>query len=116
LISQWPQNVLSHPSSSVEMHCYQNDTDFINMYWYIQMNNQGLVLITMYVKGNNPTYEEDFKSGYKVSSSETKKRSLTVEIVKPEDSALYLCAASEHSDTGVKYQHRRLLPASKPSV
>ncbi|MBN3312659.1 TVB5 protein, partial [Atractosteus spatula] len=93
LISQWPQNVLSHPSSSVEMHCYQNDTDFINMYWYIQMNNQGLVLITMYVKGNNPTYEEDFKSGYKVSSSETKKRSLTVEIVKPEDSALYLCAA-----------------------
>uniref|UniRef100_W5NMG5 Ig-like domain-containing protein n=1 Tax=Lepisosteus oculatus TaxID=7918 RepID=W5NMG5_LEPOC len=94
LISQWPECLLRVPSSATELHCYQNNTEHTYMYWYRWQKDGHLVLISVSIEGNKPTYEEGFQSGYEAKRSGSKKLSLTVESVKPEDSAVYLCAAS----------------------
>lgn len=96
LITQWPKYISSFINSSVDMHCYQNDTDYQYTYWYRQLEGKEPVLIASYV-ARNPRYETGFEKSVTVWGSETKKWSLTVTV--GEDSgAVYLCAASFHSE------------------
>ncbi|XP_051502430.1 uncharacterized protein LOC127411111 [Myxocyprinus asiaticus] len=37
LITQWPKYISTLPGSPVEMHCYQNDTNYDYKYWYRQI-------------------------------------------------------------------------------
>ncbi|XP_034163902.2 uncharacterized protein LOC117598265 [Pangasianodon hypophthalmus] len=94
LITQWPKYISSFKSTSVDMHCYQNDTDYQYTYWYRQIEGKELVLIATYL-ARNPSYETGFGKGFKVWGSETKKWSLTVDVEEDSD-AVYLCAASFH--------------------
>lgn len=80
------------------MHCYQNDTDYDYLYWYRQQRGKAFQLI-VYILAGNANYEAEFKSGFEVVSS-TKKWSLTIRSFQKEDEAVYLCAASLHSDVG----------------
>ncbi|KAK3562634.1 hypothetical protein QTP86_003373 [Hemibagrus guttatus] len=52
LITQWPKYISSYKNTSVDMHCYQNDTDYEYTYWYRQIGNE-LVLITRSVAGSH---------------------------------------------------------------
>ncbi|KAK3537177.1 hypothetical protein QTP70_002633 [Hemibagrus guttatus] len=52
LITQWPKYISSYKNTSVDMHCYQNDTDYDYTYWYRQIGNE-LVLITRSVAGSH---------------------------------------------------------------
>ncbi|KAK9959998.1 hypothetical protein ABG768_010079 [Culter alburnus] len=92
LITQWPKYISKLPGSSVEMHCYQNDTDYNYKYWYRQIKGEGPVLIGSY-NFNSPSSEKDFESGFTMSGTETKEWTLTVDVTKGID-AVYLCAAS----------------------
>lgn len=96
LITQWPKYISSFPGSSVEMHCYQNDTDYDYKYWYRQRDVEGPVLIASYIF-NSASYEKEVGTGFTASGIEKKKWTLTVE-VKNDSDAVYLCAASLHSD------------------
>lgn len=78
------------------MHCYQNDTDYNYLYWYRQQRGKAFQLI-VYIVAGNPNYEEEFKSGFQAVSLK-KKWSLTIQSLQGEDEAVYLCAASLHSD------------------
>uniref|UniRef100_A0A672QLZ9 Ig-like domain-containing protein n=1 Tax=Sinocyclocheilus grahami TaxID=75366 RepID=A0A672QLZ9_SINGR len=95
LITQWPKYISSLPGSSVEMHCYQNDTNYDYKYWYRQIKGE-LVLVGSYIV-NSGSVEKDFESGFTVSSTEKKKWTLKVNITDGID-AVYLCAASLHSE------------------
>ncbi|KAF5887663.1 immunoglobulin lambda-1 light chain-like [Clarias magur] len=95
LITQWPKYTSSFINSSVDLHCYQNDTDYQYTYWYRQMEGKEPLLIASYV-ARNPRYETGFEKSVKVWGSETKKWSLTV-TVGEDSAALYLCAASFHN-------------------
>ncbi|XP_016310478.1 uncharacterized protein LOC107664422 [Sinocyclocheilus anshuiensis] len=92
LITQWPNYISSLPGSSVEMHCYQNDTDYDYKYWYRQIKGEGPVLIGSY-NFNSPSNEKGFETGFTMSGTETKKWTLTVDVKEGID-AVYLCAAS----------------------
>uniref|UniRef100_A0A673HIB0 Immunoglobulin V-set domain-containing protein n=1 Tax=Sinocyclocheilus rhinocerous TaxID=307959 RepID=A0A673HIB0_9TELE len=96
LITQWPKYISSLPSSSAEMHCYQNDTDYNYKYWYRQIKGEGPVLIGSN-NFNSPSNEKGFENGFTISGTETKKWTLTVDVKKGID-AVYLCAASLHSE------------------
>uniref|UniRef100_A0A9J7Z2Y2 Immunoglobulin V-set domain-containing protein n=1 Tax=Cyprinus carpio carpio TaxID=630221 RepID=A0A9J7Z2Y2_CYPCA len=96
LITQWPKYISSPPETSVEMHCYQNDTDYDYKYWYRQIRGEGLVLIGSY-NFNSPSSEKGFETGFTMSGTETKKWTLTVDVKEGID-AVYLCAASLHSE------------------
>ncbi len=96
LITQWPKYISTLPDSSVEMHCYQNDTDYDYKYWYKQLKGEGPVLIGSYIV-SSPSNEKGFESGFTVSGTEKKKWTLKVDVKKGID-AVYLCAASLHSE------------------
>lgn len=78
------------------MNCYQNDTDYDYKYWYRQIKGEGPVLIVSII-GTATPYEKGFETGFKASSTETKKWSLDVDVKEGSD-ALYLCAARLHSN------------------
>uniref|UniRef100_A0A8C2G5M7 Immunoglobulin V-set domain-containing protein n=1 Tax=Cyprinus carpio TaxID=7962 RepID=A0A8C2G5M7_CYPCA len=82
--------------SHFEMHCYQNDTDYDYKYWYRQIRGEGLVLIGSY-NFNSPSSEKGFETGFTMSGTETKKWTLRVDVKEGID-AVYLCAASLHSE------------------
>ncbi|XP_055361837.1 M1-specific T cell receptor beta chain-like [Betta splendens] len=96
LITQWPRYISSLPNDSVEMQCYQNDTDYEYLYWYRQLRGRGLQLMVTIVVGT-VTIEEEFKSGFKAARSATERWSLTISSVQQKDEAVYLCAASPHT-------------------
>ncbi|XP_073682686.1 M1-specific T cell receptor beta chain [Garra rufa] len=92
LITQWPKYISNLPGSSVEMHCYQNDTDYNYKFWYRQIKEE-LVLIGSYIV-NSASNEKGFENGFEVSSPEKKKWTLKVDVKEGFD-AVYLCAAIE---------------------
>uniref|UniRef100_A0A671SDM6 Immunoglobulin V-set domain-containing protein n=1 Tax=Sinocyclocheilus anshuiensis TaxID=1608454 RepID=A0A671SDM6_9TELE len=96
LITQWPKYISSLSGSSVEMHCYQNHTDYDYKYWYRQIKGEGPVLIENII-GTAELNEKGFDTGFKVSGTETKKWTLKVDVKQGID-AVYLCAASLHSE------------------
>ncbi len=96
LITQWPKYISRLPDSSVEMHCYQNDTDYDYKYWYKQLKGEQPVLIGSYIV-NSPSNEKGFEIGFTMSGTEKKKWTLKVDVKKGID-AVYLCAASLHSE------------------
>ncbi|KAL1246838.1 hypothetical protein QQF64_034795 [Cirrhinus molitorella] len=92
LVTQWPKYISSFPGSSVEMHCYQNDTDYDYKYWYRQIKGEELVLIGSY-NFNSPSHEKGFEADFTMLGTETKKWTLKVDVKEGID-AVYLCAAS----------------------
>ncbi|XP_069771655.1 uncharacterized protein [Narcine bancroftii] len=91
---QWPCSIGASEGASAEMNCYQNGTIRSNMLWYRQSLAGGFELIGyVYV---DVQYEQGFKSRFHMTKTmEKKKSTLKIETVKPEDEAVYLCAASE---------------------
>lgn len=94
LITQWPKYIANGTGSSVEMHCYQNETDYDYLYWYQHKEGAGPVMMASYVVGS-ATYETGFKSGFKAWGMGKKQWSLTIESVEADQGAVYLCAASQ---------------------
>ncbi|XP_075209572.1 T-cell receptor beta-2 chain C region isoform X2 [Sphaeramia orbicularis] len=90
LITQWPRSIVTHKNSPVEMHCYQNNTDYTYVYWYKQ-SGKHIQLVVMLV-GDIPNYEEEFKSGFKAVKS-GKQWSVNITSAQEKDGAVYLCAA-----------------------
>lgn len=96
-ITQWPKDISNLTGSSVDMHCYQNETDYDYLYWYQHKEGAGPVMMVTYVSGR-ATFESDFNSGFKAWGSGKKQWSLTINSVQAGQGAVYLCAASLHSE------------------
>ncbi|XP_056333174.1 M1-specific T cell receptor beta chain, partial [Danio aesculapii] len=96
LITQWPKYISSPPGFSVDMHCYQNDTDYDYKYWYRQIKGEGPVLIATLI-GTSESFEKGFETGFQLPDKETKKWTLKVDVKEGTD-AVYLCAASLHNN------------------
>ncbi|KAF5887603.1 T-cell receptor beta, type 1 [Clarias magur] len=94
MITQWPVGISSFINTSVDMHCYQNDTDYDYTYWYRQIRGKAPVLIVRSVAGS-VVQEKGFELGFKAWGTK-KKWSLTVD-VKEDSAAVFLCAARSHS-------------------
>lgn len=98
LITQWPKDIANVTGSSVNMHCYQNETDYDYLYWYQHKEGAGPVMMASYIVGS-ASYETGFTSGFKAWGVGKKQWSLTIESVEADLEAVYLCAASQHSET-----------------
>ncbi|TRY57913.1 hypothetical protein DNTS_014426, partial [Danionella cerebrum] len=95
LITQWPEYISSPVGSTVNMHCFQNDTDYDYKYWYRHVKGEGPVLIGSYIVSSS-TNEKGFETGFKLSGTGKKKWSLSLNLTMGID-AVYLCAASLHN-------------------
>ncbi|KAG9352058.1 hypothetical protein JZ751_020471, partial [Albula glossodonta] len=100
-VNQTPLEMIALPRGQLNISCsYKKNLEYIN--WYRQRQGKGLELIAYIITDNKPTFEGDFKE--KESRFEIKKPTayfgyLTIRTLELEDSAVYFCAASEHSDT-----------------
>uniref|UniRef100_A0A3Q3AYP4 Ig-like domain-containing protein n=1 Tax=Kryptolebias marmoratus TaxID=37003 RepID=A0A3Q3AYP4_KRYMA len=93
LITQWPRYISTRSNDSVEMHCYQNDTNYQYLYWYKQLKGRYIQqIVYLVVKSSN--FEKDFQTGFKAEQLNDKQWSLTISSIQEKDEAVYLCAAS----------------------
>lgn len=93
LITQWPHYISTPSNARVEMHCYQNDTEYPYMYWYRQLKGRDIQLI-VYLVANTLNFETEFKTGFEAKQLKNKQSSLILSSVLEKDEAVYLCAAS----------------------
>ncbi|KAJ7988785.1 hypothetical protein DPEC_G00312810 [Dallia pectoralis] len=106
-VTQWPVSICCQTNTSVDMHCIQK-AGFEYMYWYRHLPGEGPKLMATFFVGS-AIYEPEFSSGIRVWSPENsgqrqsseKRWSLTVERPQVPDQAVYLCAISPHSESGL---------------
>uniref|UniRef100_A0A4W3IZI8 Ig-like domain-containing protein n=1 Tax=Callorhinchus milii TaxID=7868 RepID=A0A4W3IZI8_CALMI len=95
LVTQSPGTVTAREGETVSLRCYQKDTDYQTMLWYLQRHQGGLTLIG-YVLMSSPTMETDFKPDYNITQTKDKKNSsLEFSIGKAAQEGAYYCAARE---------------------
>ncbi|KAK2826667.1 hypothetical protein Q5P01_020881 [Channa striata] len=97
------QDVAQHPgiiwrdvSKSAEMNCSHNkDINHRQMYWYRQRPGETMTLVVFTAVGVKP--DGDLIK-YSVVKDNFETGALTVNDLKLEDSGVYFCAVSQHSD------------------
>lgn len=87
------------------------------MLWYQQQSHAVMALIG-YSAGatSDPNYEDGFKDRFNLSRKSRTEGSLTISMLRESDSAVYYCAASQHSAahlysslTKTSHMHQRLV-------
>ncbi len=82
------------------MNCsHSKGADYIYMYWFRQLQGETMRLIAFISTSNNPDFGEFSDKKYSAEKTVANRGSFTVKKLQPDDSAVYFCAVSEHSDT-----------------
>ncbi|XP_047619320.1 uncharacterized protein LOC125117463 isoform X1 [Phacochoerus africanus] len=118
LVSQHPDRAICKSGASVTIQCRTVDLQAINMFWYHQFPEQGLLLIATSNMGSNATYEKGFNSAkFLISHPNQTFSSLVVRSLHPADSSLYVCGASDTAlsrDQRAKQEPLRQPPSPTP--
>uniref|UniRef100_A0A4W3H455 Ig-like domain-containing protein n=1 Tax=Callorhinchus milii TaxID=7868 RepID=A0A4W3H455_CALMI len=93
LVTQWPRTVTAREGETVTLRCYQNNTKYETMLWYLQPHQGGLTLIG-YGYYSTPTMEDAYKLDYEVKQTDDYKN-CSLEIKNPTQEGVYYCAARE---------------------
>uniref|UniRef100_G3VVQ6 Ig-like domain-containing protein n=1 Tax=Sarcophilus harrisii TaxID=9305 RepID=G3VVQ6_SARHA len=92
-VTQIPRNVITRTGQNAKLRCKQN-LGHNTMFWYRQDSKMGLQMMFYY---NNKQLIENATVSYRFSpdSSENSLLDLYITSLKPEDTAMYLCASSQ---------------------
>ncbi|OCT71204.1 hypothetical protein XELAEV_18034182mg, partial [Xenopus laevis] len=82
--------------SSVKVQCSHTGPSYYAMFWYQQKLGQGLKLMVLSSDTKPGNMEEGFKE-WSMERPDTQKSDLSISQVGAEHSAVYFCAASDHS-------------------
>uniref|UniRef100_A0A1B8XUM6 Ig-like domain-containing protein n=1 Tax=Xenopus tropicalis TaxID=8364 RepID=A0A1B8XUM6_XENTR len=100
VITQEPRSIIIGTGSAALMRCEQETTDYEWMFWYRQREGQGVQLVSSQLRGDQPTYEEGYRTGFHVNRTARDKISfLEIQVPKRQDQGVYLCAASDGTVT-----------------
>lgn len=69
------------------------------MYWFRQQQGETMQLIAFTMTNSKPDFGEFSEEKYSASKTVAERGSFTVKKLEPDDSGVYFCAVSEHSDT-----------------
>uniref|UniRef100_A0A3P8SBB5 Immunoglobulin V-set domain-containing protein n=1 Tax=Amphiprion percula TaxID=161767 RepID=A0A3P8SBB5_AMPPE len=79
--------------------CSHNKTDYFQMLWYQRSPGETAMKLIGYLYVSDPTVEEQYKDNFNIigdlSGSSKKNGSLKIQVVGPEQGAVYYCAASK---------------------
>uniref|UniRef100_A0A3P8SCW4 Ig-like domain-containing protein n=1 Tax=Amphiprion percula TaxID=161767 RepID=A0A3P8SCW4_AMPPE len=97
-VHQSPSDFLTKPGEEVQIFCSHNKTDYFQMLWYQRSPGETAMKLIGYLYHNSPTMEEQYKDNFNIigdlRGSSKKNGSLKIQVVGPEQGAVYYCAAS----------------------
>uniref|UniRef100_A0A3Q0QSF5 Ig-like domain-containing protein n=1 Tax=Amphilophus citrinellus TaxID=61819 RepID=A0A3Q0QSF5_AMPCI len=109
LVTGHSQGVLQYPEirwnyvKAAEMNCSHNkDKGHNQMYWYIQRPGKTMSLTVFAVYGGKTDYSGARENKYLANGKEIESGTLTVNDLELNDSGVYFCAVSKHSDLNSK--------------
>lgn len=102
MIQQSPANLLVKPEQvEVRLNCYHGDNNYPYMLWYQYKSAAGggqramdLIGLLHYEK---PNLEKNFEVHFNMTGHSKGKAQLVISNINPADTAVYFCAAREHS-------------------
>uniref|UniRef100_A0AAZ1X656 Ig-like domain-containing protein n=1 Tax=Oreochromis aureus TaxID=47969 RepID=A0AAZ1X656_OREAU len=98
-VTQQPEIRWSYVNKAAEMNCSHNkDKGHNQMYWYIQRPGETMRLIVYTVFGGKPDYGGAPEKKYSASKAAIENGALTVNDLQQNDTGVYFCAVSKHSD------------------
>uniref|UniRef100_A0A8C5PRB8 Ig-like domain-containing protein n=1 Tax=Leptobrachium leishanense TaxID=445787 RepID=A0A8C5PRB8_9ANUR len=98
-VIQSPKFKISRPGQNVTLHCEHNEPSYLSKYWYRQVKGQGLTLLGNTYSTDEANMDTDFIGKAKIQPDTAQKSQLTIYKVDANDSAIYYCASSIHSET-----------------
>uniref|UniRef100_W5N7A2 Ig-like domain-containing protein n=1 Tax=Lepisosteus oculatus TaxID=7918 RepID=W5N7A2_LEPOC len=107
-VHQNPPVLLMHPDETAELNCSHSITGYYVTLWYQQTGGERSLKLIGYVSTTSPSLEDNADKRFSLSGDGSKNTTLKVSSLKVTDSAVYFCAASQHSDTD------QLFPLQKP--
>uniref|UniRef100_A0A3P9JZJ2 Immunoglobulin V-set domain-containing protein n=1 Tax=Oryzias latipes TaxID=8090 RepID=A0A3P9JZJ2_ORYLA len=98
-VRQDPSDIIIKASSSIQIFCSHDKTDFYLMLWYQQTPGHTDMKLIGYLHYSATTMEQKYKDDFKISGdlsgSTAKNGSLMIKKAEQNSSAVYFCAASK---------------------
>uniref|UniRef100_A0A3B1ITC7 Ig-like domain-containing protein n=1 Tax=Astyanax mexicanus TaxID=7994 RepID=A0A3B1ITC7_ASTMX len=95
-----PPSLFAKEDDSVTIKCSHDDNNLPVMLWYQQKNeNTSMNFIGYCLTSGNPVKEEGFKERFDLKRDGDVKGDLIISKLVSSDSAVYYCAASQHTQT-----------------
>uniref|UniRef100_A0A8C1PBJ0 Ig-like domain-containing protein n=1 Tax=Cyprinus carpio TaxID=7962 RepID=A0A8C1PBJ0_CYPCA len=100
VIQQSPKHLLRRvEEKEANLSRRHGDSSYQYLYWYQQKSNGGSLELIGMLSFGEPSPEDKFKTRFKITGHATQDAFLLISNISAEDSAVYFCAASEHSCT-----------------
>uniref|UniRef100_A0A8C1I509 Ig-like domain-containing protein n=1 Tax=Cyprinus carpio TaxID=7962 RepID=A0A8C1I509_CYPCA len=96
-VHQSPPDLFKMKGDDAELECQHSISSNNVILWYKQTPGQGLILLG-HLMMRIGQKEDDFTGKVELKGDATKSGSLTIKYLSDNDSAVYFCAASPHSD------------------
>lgn len=110
-VYQVPSSITGNPHGLTTISCNHSISSYNVILWYQRPTGDSALKLIGYIQYTNPVLEDTFKQHFNVTGDGSLNSKLHIlKLRQPEDSGMYYCAASRHSDS------ISLSPLQKPSL
>ncbi|KAG8430651.1 hypothetical protein GDO86_020206 [Hymenochirus boettgeri] len=108
-VTQKDKLLLVHLGASTEIHCSQDQSTHLNMYWYQHKPREGMKLMVWSSNAKEEKMEADYEARWNLHRPDIYTSALSLKGATREDSAQYFCASQSITDGDA-----RGTPGTKP--
>ncbi|KAL7862348.1 hypothetical protein SRHO_G00137890 [Serrasalmus rhombeus] len=98
-VQQSPAHVIKSSGQTAQLICSHSISSYNTILWYYQKQSETTLHLLGYIYHDRATLENSEEKRYKLTGDGKTSGSLEISELSMNDSAVYFCAASEHSAT-----------------